>query len=352
MLKRHMAWVGLALLVGCNDSDPKSSLTITGLPPGWSTANPQDPPPGSETQPCVDGQCLGDLVCLSNVCVDPGGQPTTGETSTGGTTGGAMTSEPTTGGPATSSPATDGPATGDPATSGPPGTTTGDSTGSSTGQPDLCGNGVVDEGEECDDGNNYDTDLCSNDCTDPTYPVKFTNQVKLPLVGSQTGNYTFDDLCENATLNGHNASRTMDNKALSFVEGICYELYVVPDKTYPYLYFVDYYFLDEHGSKVGGLNEQETCDGGADDHALAGLRVYLDFGGSVVGWRKYCSNMTLNFDVLTVHTPYLDSWMLGVETGTYVDHKCPDGFVAIGYHGRMDNTRLHAIGLTCAKPVP
>jgi cysteine-rich repeat protein len=31
----------------------------------------------------------------------------------------------------------------------------------------CCGDGVVDTGEECDDGNNVDTDECLNDCTEP-----------------------------------------------------------------------------------------------------------------------------------------------------------------------------------------
>ena len=35
---------------------------------------------------------------------------------------------------------------------------------SSTGEPDLCGNGEVDDGEQCDDGDDDDTNECSNDC--------------------------------------------------------------------------------------------------------------------------------------------------------------------------------------------
>jgi cysteine-rich repeat protein len=33
-----------------------------------------------------------------------------------------------------------------------------------TDPTELCGNGVLDEGEECDDGNNEDLDGCSNNC--------------------------------------------------------------------------------------------------------------------------------------------------------------------------------------------
>src|SRR5690606_31737657 len=46
------------------------------------------------------------------------------------------------------------------------GTTSGTgSTGAeSTGEVELCGNGVVDEGEECDDGNTINGDGCNADC--------------------------------------------------------------------------------------------------------------------------------------------------------------------------------------------
>jgi cysteine-rich repeat protein len=31
----------------------------------------------------------------------------------------------------------------------------------------VCGNGVVEEGEACDDGNDLDDDACNNRCTSP-----------------------------------------------------------------------------------------------------------------------------------------------------------------------------------------
>ena len=45
----------------------------------------------------------------------------------------------------------------------------GDESGWDTGVPDLfvpdlCGNGVIDDGEECDDGNDADADGCNTDC--------------------------------------------------------------------------------------------------------------------------------------------------------------------------------------------
>ena len=49
---------------------------------------------GQETGPCVDGQCLAGLSCLSNFCVDPGGGSTTKVDST---TDAPTTESPTTG---------------------------------------------------------------------------------------------------------------------------------------------------------------------------------------------------------------------------------------------------------------
>jgi cysteine-rich repeat protein len=52
------------------------------------------------------------------------------------------------------------------ATTGPDGSGSSDETSLSTGEPaPSCGDGEVDEGEECDDGNDVDTDDCTTACT-------------------------------------------------------------------------------------------------------------------------------------------------------------------------------------------
>jgi cysteine-rich repeat protein len=53
---------------------------------------------------------------------------------------------------------------GDEAADTEPGTSTGDTGDESTGEVEPCGNGVVDEGEDCDDGNDINGDGCNNDC--------------------------------------------------------------------------------------------------------------------------------------------------------------------------------------------
>lgn len=66
---------------------------------------------------------------------------------------------------------TDETSTGEPATTSAPVTSTGEGvtttevvTSSSTEPETLCGNGIVEDGEECDDGNNVDEDDCRSTC--------------------------------------------------------------------------------------------------------------------------------------------------------------------------------------------
>ena len=70
-----------------------------------------------------------------------------------------------TGLPATTTDSDSDPTTG-PATTEAPDTST--STGSTTVAPPVCGDGVVEGAEQCDDGNDIDVDACHNDCTAAT----------------------------------------------------------------------------------------------------------------------------------------------------------------------------------------
>ncbi len=95
-----------------------------------------------------------------------GGEDTTGATDTMTTT--------TTTDPGTTDPATTVAETMDPTTESPTGTdteattegptTTETDTDETTGDPPMCGDGVVDDGEECDDGNDDNTDDCVDEC--------------------------------------------------------------------------------------------------------------------------------------------------------------------------------------------
>jgi len=119
----------------------------------------------------------------SSADTDPGTASESGSTGTASTTGEA-TAEPTTEvAPTTGGPTSDGPTTeADPtattavdptATSGDETTgtsgdestgTSGDETTGTSDVPAICGDGKLDPGEACDDGNQNDADDCSNTC--------------------------------------------------------------------------------------------------------------------------------------------------------------------------------------------
>ena len=131
-------------------------------------------------------------------CGDDGGATTglTGDVSAGTTsqtTMGTTTTSPTTTSPtstdatATEGSASDGSATGSSGTTSP---TTGDSTGASP----VCGDANVDAGEECDDGNQIDTDSCTNACKNAVCGDGIVG----PGEACDDGNQVDDDACTNA----------------------------------------------------------------------------------------------------------------------------------------------------------
>jgi uncharacterized delta-60 repeat protein len=97
---------------------------------------------------------LGALVLGLVACGgDPGGGPQSGSAGNDGPSSGATD---------------DGRTTGTPEDTGPPGTTSlddGPMTGPTTLPDPVCGNGILEDIEECDDGNAIDGDGCDADCT-------------------------------------------------------------------------------------------------------------------------------------------------------------------------------------------
>jgi cysteine-rich repeat protein len=97
------------------------------------------------------------------------GCPSSDDGATGESTGSGETSN----GPSSSVSVTLGEGSGSTSTAE---TSTGvaDSSESSTGIPTTCGNGEMDDGEECDDGNNDEGDACHADCTN-AFEITWTN---------------------------------------------------------------------------------------------------------------------------------------------------------------------------------
>jgi len=62
-----------------------------------------------------------------------------------------------------------------------------------------CGDGILDAGEQCDDGNTVDTDQCRNNCTIPPPPLFCGDGIVQPERGEQCddGNTNNNDACRN-----------------------------------------------------------------------------------------------------------------------------------------------------------
>lgn len=71
----------------------------------------------------------------------------------------------------------------------------------STGMPDTCGDGVMDPGEACDDGNEMDHDGCNTDCT-LTASTLWEDTVDGPVMGQDLGNAVVADAQGNLYLMG------------------------------------------------------------------------------------------------------------------------------------------------------
>lgn len=104
----------------------------------------------------VSAGCGGEVIEGTGPVQDTSGGAT-------GSTGGPTTTDATTGTPTTGEPTTGAPTTGESTTTS-PGTTVEPTTGAPAG---VCGDGVVDDGEQCDDGNADPLDGCTKACAPP-----------------------------------------------------------------------------------------------------------------------------------------------------------------------------------------
>jgi cysteine-rich repeat protein len=139
------------------------------------------------------------LVSLAACGGDDGGNEEVGETSTATE---STTTEPDTGTESSSSADTTGETTDptteettDPTTEETTDPTTGETTDPTTestteGQPAVCGNSLLEDGEECDDGNNLDDDGCLSSCVNASCGDGFINMgVEACDDGTNDGSY-------------------------------------------------------------------------------------------------------------------------------------------------------------------
>jgi hypothetical protein len=162
-MKRTYLWMACAGLTlgwtACSDDDSSATGTETDASSSGSTADSMEGPA------CTDGQ--------TQACTCTDGS--SGEAQCVGGTFGACECA---GADETSS------------SSGPPATdTSDDGSSSSGGVPTTCGDGTVDEGEQCDDGDDDDTNECSNACVPHCGSIWYA---ELDTVGGQNINRLAD----------------------------------------------------------------------------------------------------------------------------------------------------------------
>lgn len=164
----------LAMTAGC-PGDVVESLTEGVTATGESSTSTASVGESSTAAMTAEGSSSldpdsssGSTPSTSSDATTTGDASTTGDATTGDATTGDAT---TTGDTTTTGDATTGDAsTGDGSSSSSTDVTTssdsGSSEGGTTGDPSECGNGAVEPGETCDDGNAGDGDGCDADCTD------------------------------------------------------------------------------------------------------------------------------------------------------------------------------------------
>ena len=144
-----------------NDSDARTSfLTLTVLACAVAACSGDDGSSGSASGSATGGTATA---TASGTTGTTGAGPASATGSSQGSD--SASSGSATQGSATQGSATQGSATQGTATAGSDTGTAGSGTASTGGVMPVCGNGLLEPGEECDDGNDVDNDACSNTCT-------------------------------------------------------------------------------------------------------------------------------------------------------------------------------------------
>ncbi len=214
-----------------------------------------------------------------------------------------------------------------------------------------CGDGVLDEGEACDDGNDINDDECTNNCTLPECGDGILQEAEEE--SCDDGNVDDTDMC---TVECELAScgdgiiqgvigETCDDGDNS---DLCTEwCHFPPDD----VLHGDSEYSDQLGN--GLVDKFELCGNGS---VLVGLEVrggYIGFGNTITGFKPSCADLVI--------APEGDGWALEFadpELGTWVGAPlgenlgltpCLPGYAVTEFSGRRDNGLFKWITLGCTE---
>lgn len=240
--------------------------------------------------------------------------------------------------------------------------TTGTATSASTtGVAPRCGDGDIDVGEECDDGNATELDGCTAVCTNGPRPLQLELVPPPPVAGdSQTVDAT--ESCHTGDgqlrvlggLGGWRGGVDANNAWTVSLGGACMQIGLDASGASIVL-APDPMILTEHGYNVGQIDQwMLQCPEGA-------VPIGIDsriFGGAppnITAVRVHCGMAFVDPAAQTgvrVDPIGPSPWTMANDTGDERMSMCPTNTIAVGFRGDFDAeaAAIYTLGALCAAP--
>lgn len=236
-----------------------------------------------------------------------------------------------------------------------------DATDSSDTEPAVCGDGVAEGDEDCDDQNEDEEDGCTIACEAGPRRLTMTMAVPptaiVPEVGSAVDETCIDDGVPRIVENLHGKVGGPGVGWPLSVAGACDGLELVWNGEAELAIVPDDKMLPQHGDFSGGNDWSIACDPGSVPVGISG-RVYDDGGvpPNIRTLRLHCASVQVDRDApngvgLTATRP--TPWSPGEYTEPEYESMCAPGDVVVGFRGTVDIdvAAVWQLGAECATVV-